>query len=440
MPPAMDNASLQSAAWIDRGRFPTSSGSVALTDHIFSSLLPHLQAGQARPIGHKAIPELRRDLGTVLAGIMRPGGSPVRVQRGKSAGVWKDAEGIKYDRFWRLADALVAADLIAYRKGTKRNNRRQLWGYPGALWPLPKLLSEAEKRQVTFATRAHDWAADPTLPSHPLTRARGIVCEPWRDWPLGMTSQMDAEKEVMAADLDALNALNASVDIRGAGGSVTLHRKFRHSLAFGGRHYGPAYLRFSERERLGITFNGEAAAEVDVKAAQLTLLHGLTGSTGPGFSLPRGDLYALDGIPRAAVKAWAVRTLGRGTAEWPRMSWKPDDPAEVRSIPVRRIKAAMVGRYPFLGDIEGLVPPEFMASVPTNPKLRAKAAGQYITAREAAVVAAAMAYCVVRGVPVLPVFDALIVPASKIEVAREGLEGAYVALAGVLPALVTSVG
>ena len=115
------------------------------------------------------------------------------------------------------------------------------------------------------------------------------------------------------------------------------------------------------------------------------------------------------------------------------MAWDAGDPEEVRSTPIRAVRDAMLTAYPFLRDVEALVPPSLYEGVPASE--RPKAAGQYVTSVEAAAVAGAVAYCVARGVPVLPVHDALLVPVSKAGVAREALEGAFVVVAGVLPVL-----
>lgn len=48
---------------------------------------------------------------------------------------------------------------------------------------------------------------------------------------------------------------------------------------------------------------------------------------------------------------------------------------------------------------------------------------------------AAMSCCIASGVPVLPVHDALIVPASHVKVAERALHGAYSTLGRVMPRL-----
>ena len=429
----MDNARLIKAHYIDHGWTPTTPASHALTASILATVLPHLQAARTRPIGPKALPSLTKDLGGVLAGIMRPGGAPVRAARGKASPMWSTTESIGYDRFWSIVDALKTAGLAGERKGIKGASHGIVGAYASALWPLQALIDRAEDFCVAPSTRKTDWGPDPDVVAAPARRPLGVIVSPWQGVNMGMSGDMEREMERMREELATLNGLNASVAIRGAGASVTLHRKFRHSLAFGGRFWTPTYQNLSDAERLRITIDGEPVASVDVKASQLTVLHGLTGCVGPGHSLPRRDLYALDGLPRDAVKAWTTRTLGRGTVKWGRLRWDADDSPEVWATPIKAVRDAMLGLYPFLQDIEALVPPSMMASVP--PERRAKAAGQYVTAREAEALAGALSYCVSRGVPVLPVHDALLVPASKVQIATEGLEGAYVALLGVAPVL-----
>jgi hypothetical protein len=432
----MDDATLVQARWIGLHRKPMSPGAASLVNHVIDTITPYLQGPGTRPIGHKALPKLREDIGAILAGVMLANGGPVGAPRGKSSELWKMAPMGDY-RFWTLADAMIAAGLLGHRKGTKGNFRfGVLDGQPAKLWPLPALLEAAAARQVTTATRATDWTPDPNVVAKPVKTPKGVLVEPWRGMAVAMTPEMEREREGMAAALAALNDLNATVTIRGAGSHVSLRRKFLSTLAFGGRFYGPAYLNISEDARRRITFDGEPCVEVDVKASLLTLIHGLTGQVGPGFELPRLDLYEVPDIPRDVAKAWTIRTLGRGLAKWKREQWsKKDDPGLFGPHPVASVRAAMLDLYPFLSDFPAMVPPEVIRAVPSA--LRCIASGQYLIAREAAVVASAISYCVAQACPVLPVHDALLVPASREHVARKALEGAYIASVGVRPVLET---
>lgn len=118
-------------------------------------------------------------------------------------------------------------------------------------------------------------------------------------------------------DLDRLNSFLNDQQIEG-----TCFRGLRrifnngHNPDFrwrdGGRHYaiGEAnYQTYPESERLRfLRINGEAVAEIDLRASHLALLHGLTGAE---LDKDR-DPYEVAGFPRDVVKAWLTQFLGSG--------------------------------------------------------------------------------------------------------------------------------
>lgn len=441
-PPPPSEAAIRSAQRIDLGRVPASDAARGLAVAVMGRIAPHMARG--RPLARKGLASTAVDVGAILGGIMRPGmaGAVVRAQRDRSGSMWRGAV-IGQHRFWRLVDAMRAAGLVGYRRGTQMLttgfNGSEHVGLASALWPAPALLELAAQHHVTADTRKVDWTADPSVIAAPPRRTRVslVTCKALRDVPLGMTPAMEAERARMEQDLLTINAANARVVFRGAGRNVALHRSFRHSLGFGGRFYGPAHLGYSLAARCRITMDGEPAVEVDVKASQLTLLCGLARhGLGDDRRLHRWDLYAVPGLDRELVKAWLVRTVGRGRADWTR--WGDDVPDAVRQAKVRPREVWEVMRplYPFLADLPALVPADLLATLP--PEHHGWAAGQHIAAREAACIAGAMGYCVANGVPVLPVHDALIVPASRVKVAKAALDGAYSALGRVMPRLEAS--
>jgi hypothetical protein len=87
------------------------------------------------------------------------------------------------------------------------------------------------------------------------------------------------------------------------------------------------------------------------------------------------------------------------------------------------VREAMLARYPFLADLVSLVSREVLATLPE--KEHPWAAGQWVAAQEARVMAGALGYCVAAGVPALPVHDSLVVPASRVSVAEAALAGAF---------------
>ena len=235
---------------------------------------------------------------------------------------------------------------------------------------------------------------------------------------------MRSELEALCNDVGGINTVNAAADIRGAGHSVTLVRRFRHSLAFGGRFYAPV-CSMSPEDRQRITINGEPVAELDVKASQLTVLLGITGHRHAPV-----DAYAVPDIPRDVVKAWIIQTLGTGT---PAKVWSPKVAGAGTGFQPSAVWQVLQRRYAFLADLPGLVPPALMDGIPSEA--RRKAAGQWVVQREAAILARAMGSLSRAGVIVLPVHDSLIVPVSAAMTARQALADAFVACVGIVPRL-----
>ena len=66
------------------------------------------------------------------------------------------------------------------------------------------------------------------------------------------------------------------------------------------------YQLLKKAERLKMKINGEPVAEIDINASYLTIVLPQLGGELPA----RGDIYAVDGLPREVVKAWITATLG----------------------------------------------------------------------------------------------------------------------------------
>ncbi len=438
-----DDAGLRGADLMDIGRAPVTPEAKAFVAAVWEVAQSHKE--RKRKVGAGTVATDLATLGALLAGIMRAGivGRPVRVPRAKMSGMW-DAPVIGYKRVWDMLDAMTAAGLLGVAPGVK--SQRSVFpgefvqeGLATCLWPSDTLDAMAASSGLVRATRKTDWMADASRVAKPATIAQLVVCRSLRDGQtdVPIIADMDgAEAEAMRADLRAINDLLASTVIRGAGAVIGVRRTFRHSLDLHGRHYtGHGTLQqAAQEERLRITFDGEPCAEVDVKASQITVALGMTGhSLGADGTLPRRDLYAVPGIPRAIVKAWMVRTMGNGRATWTR--WGDDPPSGWEAFKPKDVWRAVRPLYPFLEDLSALVPRALLDTLPAPS--HHWAGGQFVVAREARIVGAAMSYCVQHGVPVLPVHDSFVVPESKVGVAVDGLMGAFVAIGGVLPQLRT---
>lgn len=430
--PALTRATApDAAAYVNLGRIPATPAAQAVAADVAGRLGPHLGGGRA--LGGAGRASLARDVGAVLAGVLRPGlkGDGVRAQRSPSGSLWQGTgAAMGRDRFWRLANALAGAGLVTVAKGirTPGTARDGRGGVASVIRATPALAALAASHGATEATRKADWTTDK---AQRATVPRGadlavVTVQPLQGVAPGMTPDMDAMRAGLQANLAAVNAANARADIRGAGPGLVLVRRFRHSLAFGGRFYGPAYVTTAAEERLAITFDGAPAAELDLKASQLTLLHGLA-----GHPLPPGDPYAVPCIPRDVVKAWVVQSLGGGR---PALQWADSTPKAVRAACApRAVWDALRPRCPFLADLAALVPADALASLPAER--HGWAAGQWLVQREAAIVARALGELAGSGIAALPVHDALLVPVPALDAARRALMAAFEGAVGIAPRL-----
>ncbi len=425
-------AALRDRQRINLSRRPETPGAIAFTAETLGLTAPLMD--RARPLGDKGMGKLSAHLGVILAGIMRPGlqGEPVSFHRSSAGAMWEQSP-IGRDRFCGIVDALKAAGLVneltSTRAPGKLNDGRA--ALPPALWPTETLEALAARHGVTAGTRKADWRANPNEQAKAgKAPKRGVItCDPLDGVPSGLTPEMETELARLRQDLTALNAANGASNVLGAGHTVMLVRRFRHSLAFGGRFYGPI-ATMSPEDRRRITINGEAVAEVDVKASQLTVLLG-----NMGWDQAPLDAYALPGLPRNVAKAWTIQTLGNGR---PLARWADRTPEAVRSYKIRNVKAAVLVAYPFLSDLSRVAPPVLMAGIPADKQ--STTAGQWVVQREATIIARAMGELSKAGVVVLPVHDSLIVPGSAAHTAEAALVAAFKHEVGIVPRLTVETG
>ena len=176
------------------------------------------------------------------------------------------------------------------------------------------------------------------------------------------------------------------------------HPSFNWNL--GGRLYGVGednYQMLKKTQRLDIKINGEPVVELDINASYLRILHGLRGYPLP----PSKDIYAIEGIDRALVKAWVSSTLGFTSFH---RAWSPSVMTELTKAGVR------VGRdtsYPSLQ-------PKVLEHFPVLkdwPDCGIR--WSHLMYEEAEAMMSAMESLRSMGVVALPVHDSLIVPKSK---------------------------
>jgi hypothetical protein len=228
---------------------------------------------------------------------------------------------------------------------------------------------------------------------------------------------------------DQVRMIDAFLDgVEIAGG---LHRSFYRGFEHGdqedfqwnkgGRLYsiGPDnYQTLKKSARLGMTFDGEAVVEIDIRSSYLTILHGVAGLA---IDLT-ADPYEIAGVPRQVVKGWLVATLG---AEKPLRRWPTTRVVEYRertggdlgrNHPIKVVRGKMVEKFPVLHRVGE---PGF--------------GWADLMFRESEAIIQTMLALVAVGIPSLPVHDSLIIPASAQDLAVATLTAAYKEVVGVAP-------
>ncbi|WP_201829215.1 hypothetical protein [Microvirga zambiensis] len=182
----------------------------------------------------------------------------------------------------------------------------------------------------------------------------------------------------------------------------------------GGRLYSIGidnYQRLKEKDRLGMTLDGESVAEIDISGSYLTALHGLLGQP----LKIEGDLYNVPGIPRSIVKGWLVATLSNAghLKRWPKD--KAADFVEEtgqslsETYSIKAVREAMIANYPVL-DAWGQVEIDW---------------GDLMFRESEAVIGTMVHLIKAYQIPALPVHDSLLVPASKVGLCRNLLVDHY---------------
>jgi hypothetical protein len=234
-----------------------------------------------------------------------------------------------------------------------------------------------------------------------------------------------AEADAIRANITAANRFLSTFTYDGCD-PPALYRTFTRDLRHNGRWFGgiedmPAEVR--QDVRIG----GEPVCEVDVRASHLSILHGLQ-----RLPLPGGDPYAGLGFPREVVKAWVTACIGNGgpVARWSQeareRAAKPREGRAVVDVSKHAAKAvggAVVGRYSFLARVAEVVG---CGDEPRLTSLR-------LMALEAEALTRALDRLRERGMPALPVHDALVVRESDAEAARVEFAEAFEAVVRVRP-------
>jgi hypothetical protein len=345
-----------------------------------------------------------------------------------------DREPVGYDVFMKVLEGLKARELVAHQKGRTRFRKTEFGpgevvsvpraGHASRFWPTGKLLQLAEHYGINAGNVGEHFAPEP--PRNPLVlrdyaRGRGRNKERGPIMRYAHTPQT----EQLEADIRELNEFLARFELMGGEHSGYIRVFNNASWDKGGRLWSVGknnYQQMSEAERVKMTVSGKPVAEIDITASQLTIYHAMVEEPLEGSS----DPYVLAGIDRWIAKKWIVITFGQGTPamEWPDETveeYKEDHPGhDLRKV----AKAAGVARR----------------MLETFPALKKLGHNSELWAdlqfREAEAVIRTMLILMRRhGTPSLSMHDGIIVPRSKVDLAKGILMREFHRVVGVEPTL-----
>lgn len=339
--------------------------------------------------------------------------------------------------FDQLVEGLEGLGLLQHVPGHKVSNKREDTGRYGARWrATPALLRLCVEQGVQPIRALAHFEFEYDLPTHPIQK-RARKEKNWSSKTVPPGRPMEFERtgivEFMENSLRDLNEFFAKQILRGG----THHGYVRifsngddadFNWDKGGRFYSqhfPSYQGMNGEQRRRMTINGEPVAEIDIRASYLTIflsMHGIQ------LEVTK-DPYEVPGFPeehRHAVKQWFVATFGNTK---PIRRWPPrmlQDHPELSQYRVADITAAVFAKYPALATW----------GEPLRGRLVSWADLMFI---ESDMIFGAMLNLMhIHRTPSLSMHDSLIVPASKVEEAKEAIMFSLHAKHRVYPILKTN--
>jgi hypothetical protein len=322
--------------------------------------------------------------------------------------------------------------LLEYRNGFTPtgdfDGSYRLRGWAARLRATPKLLALAATFDVSPSNVAEHFLVDHSA-SFP------IILRKQKTWShTGQAQRVRIERTAQVLELAAeVREINKTLakHTYSFGEAPIFRRVFNNADADplgyrwnqGGRLYAAgasSYQSLTATERLAFRIDGEAVAEIDIKASHLSVFYGLLGVPFDSSS----DPYEIPGMPRDIVKAFITAAFGKGElpSGWPKALVKAYEDKGIdlrKGYPIKQQRERILERHPILSQLRekniDWATLQFWESLGVIQTLRELMQD--------------------HGIPALPVHDSIIVKRSDVEFAVECLTEMFEQILCVKPAL-----
>jgi hypothetical protein len=335
--------------------------------------------------------------------------------------------------FSRVLNALKGLELVEHADGVARftnfgTGLLALQRWAARFRATPSLLELTAKHRVPLRSADKHFAFQYELPKWPLQKRKAKTTNAYTRKQVRGSAMLFVHTPVsrkLEADVRELNEFLSRQQIEGG-----VHRGYIRifhngdeagfNWNYGGRLYSqpPAtnYQQLSKRARLKMTFNGEAVAEIDIRASYLTLFYGWYGAQLDFNS----DPYRLPGLGvagRDAVKLWMVATFGspKPISRWPTALLKEYEEDHHKKLDRKRYTVKVVRE-------KALLQHPLMARWGESRKGRVRTWADLMCWESVVMVSTMVDLMRDHGIPSLAVHDSLIVPQSAINTASTALK------------------
>ncbi|MBR1281588.1 hypothetical protein JQ597_06020 [Bradyrhizobium sp. AUGA SZCCT0177] len=370
----------------------------------------------------------------LISTVVEDGGGWLAVSLNKAN--FNEPSPVSWRTFGGIRKPWIAAGLLEENKGFPGilafDNPGPLVGRLSRFRATPRLLEICESNGITVDNADEHFAVEFDMPSE-LVR---ITSPPM---PTRNTPHVQRMRDEVA-DLNAFFGKHKLEGARHSGWVRMFHEATGRDFNFdrGGRLYSQPgipksnYQHMPRESRIALKIDGESLSEIDISGSYLTIFHAAHGRAVDVAGAYEGILGP-EGIDRAIVKAWVNASFGnRGLiGQWSARlkkdfakkhrneGWEIDP----KKYPVKRVRAAVLARHPLLASWGQQAP-----RIPSSY-------GDLMFLESRVIISTMVRLATEHFIPSAPVHDSLLVPRSKVGVARRLLQEQFKDALGVTPLL-----